>query len=188
MFSLVLTDRGKHGMVYSTSVGFRIVFLGIGLLILLPLLAFSDGSIFKSANIFALSLCAICLLSSLFLERWVFDKESNLFEKHVGLILFYWKKSRPMDTLQRAVLDEFRKSDNVKPGRQTLIAHRTVVLYLQDRDGGVYKLDIVRGLGLEKLRKKAERLSGFCGIPLEDNLRVEDTLQGTSETLEEGDL
>ena len=193
MFSLVLTEKGKHRLVYSTSIGFRMVYLSIALLIFLPLITYSDGSIFKSANIIALSLCAICLLSSLFLERWVFDKDSNFFEKNVGLILLYGKKRRPMDTLQSVVLDEFRKGDrgdNVKPRRQSLfghrtqslIAHRTIVLYLQDRDGEVYKLDIVRGLGLEKLRKQAERLSDFCGIPFEDRL------PSPSETLEEGDL
>jgi len=190
LFSLVLTEKGKHRLVYSTSIGFRVVYLSIALLILLPLITFSDGSIFKSANIIALSLCAICLLSSLFLERWVFDKDSNFFEKNVGLILLYWKKRRSLDTLQSVVVDEFRKGargDNVKPWRQSLVSHRTIVLYLQGRDGEVYKLDIVRGLGLEKLRKKAERLSGFCGIPFED--RVPSLSEaGPSETLKEGDL
>ncbi len=83
-----------------------------------------------------------------------------------------------MDALRGVVLDAIQKKDNVKPGRQSLIAHRTVLLYLQDRDGEVYKLDIVRGLGLEKLRKKAEKLSGFCGIPFEDKLQAPSELPG----------
>ena len=171
MFNLVLRNKGKHRVVYSTSNGFRIIFLGIALLIFLIALTASDGFLFKRANTFALALCGICLLSSLFLEQWVFDKESNLFEKDVGLIFFYWKKMRPMDTLQRVVLDEFWRSGNVKTRTASPISRRTVALYLQDRDGRVYKLDIVRGFGAEELRRTAKKLSDFCGIPLEDNLR-----------------
>ena len=187
MFSLVLRDDGKHRMVYSTSVGFRIVFLGIALIIFLTVFTGSEGLIFKRANIVALTLCAICLLSSLFLERWVFDKESNLLENNVGLLFFYSKKRRALNTLQRVVLDELRKiGDDMKSKRKTLVSHRTIILYVQDRDGTRYKLDIVRGLGIAELRKKAERLSDFCGIPLEDNLQ--DSPQDSSETSEEGDL
>ncbi len=78
---------------------------------------------------------------------------------------------RPMDTLQRVVLGEFWWSGNVKTRTASPISRRTVALYLQDRDGRVYKLDIVRGFGAEELRRTAKKLSDFCGIPLEDNLR-----------------
>lgn len=170
MFSLVLKDKGKHKMIYATSNGFRILFLGIALLVFVIVLTASEGSVFKRANIIALSVCAICLISSLFLERWIFDKESNLFEKDVGLILLYRKKRRSLDSLRRIVLDDFLGSDNVNRKRGSLISRRNIVLYVQDWDGRVYKLDIVRGFGSGELRRTAEKLSEFCEIPLEDKL------------------
>ena len=104
MFDLVLRTEGKHKMVYATSNAFRVIFLGIALPILVTVLIASKGFPFQHANIFVLVLCAVCLLSGLFLERWVFDKGSNLFEKHVGLIFLYWTGRRPLDALQRVVL------------------------------------------------------------------------------------
>lgn len=173
---MVLRDKEKHRIVYSTSIGFRMVFLAIALLILLPLLTFSDGSLFNRANIVALALCAICLLASMFLERWIFDKESNLFEKNVGLLLYYRRMRKPLNTLRKVIISESRRSVDVKTRTASPVSRRTVALYLQDRDGRVYQLDLVRGFGgAEKIRRTAARLSDFCGIPLEDNLRDSDS-------------
>ena len=177
MFSLVLKDNGKHKMIYATSNGFRMIFLGIALLIFVILLTASEGSVFKRANIVALSFCAICLISSLFLERWIFDKESNLFEKDVGLIFLYRKKRRSLDSLRRIVLDDFLGSVNANRSnrrRGSLISRRNIALYVQDRDGRTYILDIARGVGSGELRKTAQKLSEFCEIPLEDNRQDSD--------------
>ena len=171
MFSPVLRTEGKYRMVYSTPKGFRFLFLGIALLIFVTLIVVSEGFLIRRANIVALVLCIVCLLSSLFLERWIFDKDSNIFEKNVGLVFLYTRKRRPMDTLQRVVLGEAWKNIKVNRRWENTISRRRVVLYIQDRDGKVYELDIVKGIGSGEIRQMAEKLSIFCGIPLVDNFR-----------------
>ncbi len=171
MFGMVLKDMGKRRLVYSTSTLFRVVFLGIALFIFLTVLIFSEGSIFRSTHIVALTLCGICLLASLFLERWVFDMSASLFEQHVGLIWLYRRRSRPIDTLRKIVLDEYSRGVQAKSRMGSMISRRTVVLYLQDRDDRVYKLNIAKDSGAAEIRRTAVKLSDFCGIPFEDNLR-----------------
>ena len=76
-----------------------------------------------------------------------------------------------MDTLQRVVLGEAWKNIKVNRRWENTISRRRVVLYIQDRDGKVYELDIVKGIGSGEIRQMAEKLSIFCGIPLVDNFR-----------------
>ena len=171
MFNLVLRSEGKSRMVYSTPRGFRFLFAGIALIIFVTILVVSEESLFRRSNIAALVLCTVCVLSSLFLERWIFDKGSNIFEKNVGLIFLYTRKRRPMDILQRVVLGESWRNVNMNRRWETVISPRRVILYVQDRDGNAYEMDIMKGAGVGEIRKMAEKLADFCGIPLADNLR-----------------
>ena len=162
MFNLVLRKTEKRRLVYSTSNGFRFVFLGIALLIFLTVLSASGGMPFQRANIFALTLCIVCVGAALFLERWIFDMQSNLFEKNSGLIFFYFRKKKSLDSLKKVVLGDSLSSIRSTGRRLNPIDRRNVVLYLQDRDDKVYKLDIVKGPGMGELRKTAVKLSDFC--------------------------
>jgi hypothetical protein len=179
MFGLTLKNSGKNKMVYSTSLGFRIVFIGIALLISLTFINVSNGLSFQHTSAFALVLFFACLVAALFLERWVFDKDSNLLEKHVGLVFLFGTKKADLQSLTTVVLDRFWKNSEAKTKAGRMLSRRPVALYLKDREGEVYKLDITRGFGIEELRRTAQRLSEFCDIPLEDNSKDSDSEEET---------
>jgi hypothetical protein len=174
MFSLSLKNRGENKMVYGTSIGFRLVFAVIALLILAAVVSVSDGSISIRPNVIALILLVACLYACVFLEQWVFDREADTFEKNVGLIFLYGTKKGSLQSLSKVVLDVYLKSGGGKTKTGSIVSRKPVTLLLKDREDKIYKVDIARGIGVEELRRTAKRLSEFCEIPLEDNSRDPD--------------
>ncbi len=168
MFSPVLREKGKDRMVYSTSIGFRVVFLGTALVIILSIASVSEGPFLARFNVFSLIILFVCLFAALYLERWTFDKKANLFEKNIGILLLYARKKAPLDSLQKVVLHEpvVKFADRPKLLRWT--SRKTALLSVVDRDAKVHRLDVVSGGSVREARRSAERLSVFCGIPLED--------------------
>ena len=162
-------------MVYSISLGFRLIFLAVGMFILLAILSASEGPLFVRGNAIALILCTVCFLGALYLERWVFDKDENVFEQHVGLIGLYKTKTRPMDTLKKVVVNEHGKSISGMFRKRGESPPRAVILSVYDNEDKVYRMDIVRGMGARDLRRTAESISEFCSIPLEDNRQDENS-------------
>jgi hypothetical protein len=164
----VLRQQGTDRMVYATSVTFRVVFAVIALAIILSIAAVAEGPFLARLNALSLVLIGLCLFAALSLQRWTFDKTTNRFEKHVGLLFLYSRRRRPLGALQRIVLRGYGVAP--RSGRLAWIraSGRTVAMSLVDEDGSAYLLDMTRGGSARQMRKTAERLSEFCGIPLED--------------------
>ena len=170
LFNPGLRERGKNRMVYSTSVGYRLVFCVTALIIILGVASVAGKSFFDSFNVFSCIIIGVCLFAALYLERWIFDKETNLFESNVGILFVYSRKKRSLDTLQKVVLQELGVNYTHKPKLLRWTSRKTAMLSVVDRDGNVYGLDMVKGGSVREARISAEKLSTFCGIPLEDNL------------------
>jgi len=171
LFNLSLKEPHAHRLVYSTSVGFRLVFLATALAIALVVLPAAKGPAYLQFRIVTLIIVGLCLLAALYLERWIFDKQSNLFERDVGILFVYSRKTLALDDLQKVVLQEpgMRSLDS---SRRTLrLSRRSAILSVVDRDGTAYRLDLVKGGALRETRKLAEKLSAFCAIPFEDDLQ-----------------
>jgi hypothetical protein len=167
LFSAVLREQGAQRMVYSSPVGVRIVLLATILVIVLGVASVPEGPFFSRFNTFSLVLIAICLFGVLYMERWVFDKRSNLFEKQVGTIFFYKRKKAPLDTLQKVVLHQAGGGAEEGTTLAALASRRIAILAVVDRDSRMFKLDTARGGSVRELQRSAERLSSFCAIPLE---------------------
>ena len=166
MFSPVLRGNGTQRMVYSTSIGTRIVFLVTILVIVLSVASVPEGAFFSRFNVFIVVVIAICLFGMLYVQRWVFDKKSNLFEKNVGLLFLYSRRKSPLDALEKIVYQETGGGSDEGP-RLVGAARRLAVLSVVDRDSRAFKLDTARGGSVRDLRRSAEMLCQFCGIPLE---------------------
>ncbi len=168
MFSPVLRAQGESRLVYATSVAFRIMLFATAIVIVLSIVAVSGGSFFARSNIFSLVIAGICLFAALFRERWIFDKDANLFEKDVGFLFFHARKRAPLDALQKVLLQgpAFQQVD--PPALLRWNARKTVTLSVVDRDDRLHRLDMVNGGSVRNMRRSAERLSAFCAIPLED--------------------
>ena len=146
-------------MVYSTSIGFRIVFAAIAIFLIVSM---------RQPNVVVIIFLALSLFGALYLERWVFDKDANVFEKNVGLLFLHTRKKLPLDRLQRVVLREVGPAHHERPRMVRAVSRATAILSVVDRDGKSYGLDMVKGASLREIRDSAAKLAEFCDIPFED--------------------
>lgn len=140
------------------------IFLGI---VVLLVIMFVSGARSGDPRISPISVVigALCLVAALYLERWVFDKSSGYFERHVGLIFAYNTKRIPLSELACVVLMEPRS------GRKRMIdlggmTDAATVLFLMDDQGRRHHLDMSRGPASARLNRAADQISTFCEIPL----------------------
>ena len=106
---LILKRVGENRMVYTVSGGFRLVFAGIAAILLGALtITPSEHPLLHASNTLPLILFGICLLACLYEERWVFDREGNLFERRVGLVFLSRKRSEALADLRCVQLNLYR--------------------------------------------------------------------------------
>ena len=169
MFSPVLRARGTDRMVYSTSIGVRLVFLGTLLVVILSIASVPEGTFLSRLNWFSVLIVALCVLGILYLDRWVFDKKSNFFEKQTGILFLYRRKRAPLDVLQKVVLHETGtgQEDGSRVPGVGLTSRKIAVLTVVDKEERAFRLDTARGSAVRDLHRSAERLCAFCALPLE---------------------
>ena len=165
MFNPVLRKVTDRRLVYSTSLGFRIVFAAIAIFLIVSM---------RQPNVVVIIFLALSLFGALYLERWVFDKDANVFEKNVGLLFLHTRKKLPLDRLQRVVLREVGPAHHERPRMVRAISRATAILSVLDRDGKSYGLDMVKGASLREIRDSAAKLAEFCDIPFEDQGPVQE--------------
>ena len=166
MFNPTLREVSEGRMVYSTSSGFRIVFA-----IIAGFLMFSSQG---QPGIILIILIALSAGGALYLERWVFDREANLFEKNVGLLFLHTRKRQPLDHLAKVVLREVGPAYQDRPRMMKAVSRQAGILSIIDRDGTNHGLDMIKGSSLREARDTAAKLAKFCDIPFEDLLPQEE--------------
>ncbi len=112
-----------------------------------------------------LIIIGICLFAALCLERWIFDKTTNRFERNVGFVFLHTHKRRPLNALEKVVLQESGVKYEDRPKMMRWMSRRAATLSVVDREGNVYGLDMVRGGSVREVKRSAELLSDFCEIP-----------------------
>ena len=167
MFNPVLREVSKGRMVYSTSSGFRIVFA-----IIAGFLIFSSQG---QPGVILIILIALSALGALYLERWVFDRDANLFEKNVGLLFLHTRKRQPLDHLDKIVLREVGPSYQDRPRMMKAVSRQAAILAIVDQTGTNHGLDMIKGSSLREARDSAHKLAKFCDIPFEDLVPQEET-------------
>ena len=160
MFNPVLRTVSERRLVYSTSSGFRIVFALIA-----GFLIFSSQG---QPGIILIVLIALSALGALYLERWVFDKDANRFEKNVGLLFLHTRKRQPLDHLAKIVLREVGPSYQDRPKMMKAVSRQAAILAIVDQSGTNHGLDMIKGASLREARDSAQKLAKFCDIPFED--------------------
>ena len=178
---LVLRAQGNERIVLVISTGFRLIFLGIAAIIFAALIMTSSTPLFHPTNIFPMFLCGICLLASLYLERWIFDRRLNLFERNVGLLFLFKRSRQSLDELRRVLLSQYQRgyarSANVReppgsarqPRKRRGFSRVFVTLGVEDEQARIHKLDIANAVHIGEIRKNARGIADFCRIPLADN-------------------
>ena len=131
----VLSNRGPKRIVFSTSVFFSLVFLVTAGIIVFSVAVFGEFPFFERINFVALIIIGICLFAALYLERWIFDKTSNRFERNVGMVFLHSHQRRPLDALQKVVLQEPGVKYEDRPRMMRWMSRRAAMLSVVDREG-----------------------------------------------------
>ena len=160
MFNPVFKEVSDGRMVYSTSSGFRIVFA-----IIAGFLMFSSQG---QPGVILIILIALSAGGALYLERWVFDRNANLFEKNVGLLFLHTRKKQPLDHLEKVVLREVGPAYQDRPRMMKAVSRQAAILSIVDRSGTSHGLDMIKGSSLREARDSAQKLAEFCDIPFDD--------------------
>ena len=168
MFNPKLKQYGENKLVYTTPLSFRIVFLAIAVFIIFSVISAAEGPLLARFNGVSLIIILICVFASLYLERWVFDKTTNTFEKNLGVLFYYSRKIIPLDALSKVVLYEPGVKSVERPKYARFMVRKAALVALLDQNGNLYKLDMLKGSSVTQAKKIAESLSMFCEIPLED--------------------
>ena len=167
MFGPVLKKEGTTRLCYSTSTAFRVLCFSSGVILLYIILKEAEQPFDFNENLIGLSITLICLVSAMYLERLVFDKESNQFEKHFGLLFIYSKLARPLDSLECISLNEFNSNSSgtnkIKP---SILSRKYASLTIVTANKEIFKIDMAKSSGTKEILKTAEEISKFCEIPL----------------------
>jgi hypothetical protein len=146
---------------------------------------------------YTIPLVLVCVtgLSALYEERWIFDKNRNIFENRFGLLILSRKKTIPLTELARVELDSFMKGhmgetrdtleDEQTPNSlqrsektplhgllkapQRRYIYRIIRLRVVDKQEKAYVLDSSRAHRIEEFRLIGRKIADFCGIPFEEN-------------------
>ena len=146
---------------------------------------------------YTIPLVLVCItgLSALYEERWIFDKDKNIFESRFGLLIISRNKRFPLTGLARVELDSFVKGRAGDPGGlledeppsdsrqkfenvslrgilkapQRRYIYRLIRLRIMDTQEKAYVLDSTRAHRIEEIRVTARKIADFCGIPFREN-------------------
>ena len=172
-FRLQLKKLPDGRLVLTISIGYKLLLLFIGLLILISLIvtrAEGGGSIFIRENTIPLIICLISLLGAAYHERWIFDKSAGQVIHQNGLVAFHSNKVYRIDGIDRVAI--FRNTKSI-PGytrmSEKIFTRKTLlVLVLHAKNGRIYHLETYRMSQKRKIGATARLISEYCEVPFSD--------------------
>ncbi len=193
--SLSLKTKGRDRLELCISLRSRLVFAFFFVLSCFVFLSSVASTGGPSGTTIPLVLVCVTGLSALYEERWIFDKNRNLFESRFGLLIFAHRKGIPLTELARVELDSFTKGhmgetrgileDEQTPNRpqisknahlnsllkapQRRYMYRIIRLRIMDKQEKAYVLDSTRTHRTEEFRLTGRKIADFCSIPFEEN-------------------
>ncbi len=187
---LSLKERSENRLELSLSLPSRLMlvfFFLVSCFVLLLGFLFSDKKpVVLGEHTIPLILVCLTGLSVLYNEKWVFDKNRNIFENHFGLWILSRKQSIPLDSLVQVELDSFIKGHMVDThearekarssgsgsSHDAVFLHRffgapqkqILRLTVVDKQEKIYPLDSAKAHRVEEFRRRGRRIADFCGI------------------------
>jgi hypothetical protein len=167
-FRLQLKRPADGRLVFTIPIGYKILLLFIGLLILISLIVTrseSGESIFIRENTIPLIICVVSLLGAAYHECWIFDNNVKHIIHQNGLIALHSNRVYRFEDLDCVEIAQFIKG---KSGAAALpkrsIAFRPIItLTLQMKDGGRIRLENYRLAHLRKVEATARSIAEYCG-------------------------
>ena len=192
--SLSLRTKGRDRLEFCIPLRSRLLFAFFFVLSCLVFLSSILSEDKPGSYTTPLVLVCVTGLSALYEERWIFDKNRNIFENRFGLLIFSRKKSIPLIELARVELDSFTKGhmgetrdtleDEQTPNSpqrsekshlhgllrapQRRYIYRIIRLRVVDKQEKVYVLDSSRSHRIEEFRLIGRKIADFCNIPFDE--------------------
>lgn len=151
-------------MVISFPLYYRLIFLLIALLILMSMILNQSTPLFPTI-IFILS-----CLGALYNESWIFDNSHKTVEKRFGLLIFYRSEKIRFDMIHSVTLNNwktFEKQDLSQ--KYTLINPGSYAALSLETEHKTHHIEIIKIKNKERLVKKAQKISDYCGIEFDKN-------------------
>ena len=193
--SLSLKTKGKDRLELCIPLRSRVVFAFFFVLSCLVFLSSILSEDNRGSYTIPLILVCVTGLSALYEERWIFDKNRDIFESRFGLLIFAHRKGIPLTELARVELDSFTKGhmgetrgileDEQTPNLpqtsknahlhsllkapQRRYMYRIIRLRVVDKQEKAYVLDSTRTHRTEEFRLTGRKIADFCSIPFEEN-------------------
>jgi hypothetical protein len=192
--SLSLKTRGRDRLEFCIPLRSRLLF---AFFFVLSCFVFLSSTLSEDKpGSYTIPLVLVCVtgLSALYEERWIFDKNRNIFESRFGLLIFSRKKRSALSELARVELDSFTKGhigetrgtleDEQTPNSpqpsdkahvhsllkapQRRYIYRIIRLRVVDKQEKAYVLDSTRAHRIEAFRLNGLRIADFCSIPFRE--------------------
>jgi hypothetical protein len=186
-FRLQLKQHPDGRLIFTIPLGYKLLLLIIGVLILVSLIATREegsGSIFVRQNIVPLIICILSLLGAAYHESWIFDKKAGQVVHQNGLIGLHSNKVIRIEDLEYVEISRFYRgrlgsspgsSPGITPGsspgtgtsqqtRRSLAFRPVITLSLHTKDHGIFRLENYRGSHLKKVESTARSIADYCGI------------------------
>ena len=192
--SLSLRTKGRDRLEFCIPLRSRLLFAFFFVLSCFVLLSsiLSEGK--PSSYTIPLVLVCVTGLSALYEERWIFDKNRDIFQSRFGLLFLARKKTVPLTELARVETDSFYKGradehrgplENEQPfgslqrfekaslhgllkAPQRRYIYRIIRLRVVDKQEKAYVLDSTRAHRIEAFRLTCQKIADFCRIPFEE--------------------
>jgi hypothetical protein len=180
-FRLQLKQLNDGRLMLTIPIGYKILLLGIGVLILVSLIVTRSeggGSIFIPENTIPLIICLISLLGAAYHECWIFDKENGQFVHQNGLVALHSNKIHRVEDLDHVEVSQFirGKGGSTVQVRRSIAFRPIITLSLHTRDGRSLRLENYRFSHRKKVETTALSIAEYCGCPFENRIAGSDDL------------
>jgi hypothetical protein len=170
-FRLRLKKLSDGRLMFSIPVRYKILLLGIGLLILVSLIvtrAEGGGSIFIRQNAIPLIICFLSLMGAAYHECWIFDKNQGQIIHQNGLIVFHSNHSYRIEDFKQIEVSRMGMAGRNETSNLTakMPVRRIWALSIIEKTGKVRTIEIYRRLQLSRAERDASTLSDYCDLSL----------------------
>lgn len=180
-FRLQLKKLSDGRLMFSIPVGYKILLLLIGVLILISLIVTREeggGSIFIRENTIPLIICFLSLMGAAYHECWIFDREGGQVIHQNGLIGLHSNKMYRIEDLDRVEVSQFirGRAGSTMQVKRSIAFRPIITLSLQTRDGRSLRLENYRFSHRNKVTTTARTIAEYCGISYQNQITSGDDL------------
>jgi len=170
-FRLQLKPRPDGRLMFTIPVGYKLLLLFIGLLILISLIVTREeggGSIFIRENTIPLIICLISILGAAYHERWIFDKEQGQIIHQNGLIALHSNKVYRFSDFERIEVSRFGMvgKNETKNLTGKMLFRQVWALSILEKTGKIHTIETFRRSQLSRAERAANTISDYCDLAL----------------------